>query len=137
MFKMEKHSYIIVCLFILCLVNKGYSQDTLKIYSTKQAPFNPTDYYSKCKPCYEIVYIEGFKYKEYLASTDCLIGSYIEYYPDVVSKYKITGQYQKVKSKDECSVKVGTWKYYNKKGKIFKEEFYNDKGKLIKIEQSH
>lgn len=98
------------------------------------------DISEKCRPCRLHTYNEnGILQNVALQYTDCLVGSYKEYYPD--GKLKVEGQFRSNTSSDWsnlrmrnlCSVKEGEWKYYETSGKLVLVEFY-ELGKLVNQE---
>jgi hypothetical protein len=67
--------------------------------------------------------------------TDCRVGYWIEYFPN--GKAKVIGHYKENKSSNWdstdkwCSLKDGTWTYFNKKGKKLYSEYWKN-GEIIK-----
>ncbi|MBI4945934.1 MAG: hypothetical protein HY840_05990 [Bacteroidetes bacterium] len=60
--------------------------------------------------------------EEGIWTTECFSGKYKSYHNNAVKKSE--GMYH-------CNIKIGNWKYYDKKGKLVKEESYNEDGVLI------
>ncbi len=118
-----KH-YLII-LFAM-LSSNLLAQDTLKFNLDEKKPLEfGQDFYKKCKPCYVEIYCNGKKYKEYDAYTDCFTGNYIEYFTNTTSLIKVKGCYSNLKTKHPCNP-VGTWMFYDRKGKLIKEINYTD-----------
>jgi antitoxin component YwqK of YwqJK toxin-antitoxin module len=60
------------------------------------------------------------------------VGKYHEYFKN--GKSKVEGQFKDSDSQRESNIMIGTWKYYNEKGQVIKEEYYED-NKLIKTKE--
>ncbi len=91
------------------------------------------DKMDKCLPCWIKNYtLEGEFVSEGMYYTDCLVGNYVEYYPNGNKKlsghYKEnhTGTWEDLYQRGYCSVKEGVWIYHNESGKISKREHYKD-----------
>jgi antitoxin component YwqK of YwqJK toxin-antitoxin module len=84
-----------------------------------------------------IYYCSGIKKMEYCTIGGALIGNYKEF--NELGQLVVDGQYDDDPQKIHTHMhihgvdfdKIGTWKYYDNKGKLVKEEAYN-KGKIMK-----
>ena len=94
-------------------------------FSTNE-PYNFVNYY-----CNGNKYFKGRIYEN-----GYYIGLFEKWYKNGNLQEK--GEYldwSKIEDKKYKSIKIGTWKYYNKKGRLEKEEIYNNDGKLIKTKE--
>lgn len=60
------------------------------------------------------------------------VGKYNEYFNN--GKPKIEGQFKDSNSQKESNIMIGTWKYWDEKGRLVKEEYYEN-NKLIKTNE--
>ena len=71
----------------------------------------------------------------FIIGGDTKVGDYKEFYEN--GKIKVSGIYKHYALSEISSVslnkstRIGTWYFYNEKGKLFKKEIYDDSGKLI------
>ena len=96
------------------------------------------DNLSKCKPCFLKVYNEDdvlvLTAQQY---SDCPVGTWTEFYPN--GKVKVEGQFKRNEQgrweqqdyRLICSIKEGSWKYYDERGNLTKVERYKG-GQLLK-----
>jgi hypothetical protein len=87
----------------------------------------------QCHPCVMVTYdhLDRIKHQA-IQYFDCLVGDYIEYYPD--GKIKTKGAFKippgndwsNLKLRQLCSVRDGKWIYYNESGKAELIETYVD-----------
>lgn len=105
--------------------NKLVDKDTYDKYN------KAWDNINLCRPCYLITYDKNDKLiREGVQYTDCRIGIWIEYYSSgevkLIGHYKEnnTGDWIDLWDRSYCSIKNGTWVYYDKYGRIIKSERY-------------
>lgn len=60
------------------------------------------------------------------------VGNFTVWYPN--HKLMIQGQYEDSETTSGANIKTGTWKYWNEKGQLLKEDYYRF-GKLIKTKE--
>lgn len=95
----------------------------------------------KCQPCEVYTYNAKDQLKHIVIQYEgCLLGPFKEYYPD--GKIKVEGNFTSNPSNDYsnlrlrglCSMREGSWNYYNESGKLQTIETY-EKGSLISKEE--
>ena len=84
-----------------------------------------------CKPCILKTFdIKGNLLNTATYYTDCLVGQWIEYYPNgrikILGHYKEndTGNWEDLSNRGYCQRKEGFWFYYDENGNITKTEKY-------------
>jgi len=72
----------------------------------------------------------NFVSEEGLWNLECFFGPYKKYHSN--GKLAELGSFANPYIKSDC-YKIGNWQYFNKKGKLIKEENYDENGKLLNV----